>query len=1763
MGLASLSALALVMVACGGSSSSTPAAATNQAPSTPVIVGPTTAITLHPAFYNLSATDPEGDAITFTVTGTGFTGLGNSAILNAAAAGTSTITVVAKDSKGAASSAQTLAVQVAANRAPQFLSQANGQFTGVSNAISWTNFQVTAQDPDTDDVAYSITGTPTFVDNVGTAVTGGAVTIAPTTGLVSFTGAVPAGKTSVTATFTVQAVDKLPGSGTVLGATATQIVTLTYFNGNLPPSITTSSLPNLPTNHYIPFTQGGSGFALQATDPNGDAITWSMTTSPNGNGLVLDATTGNTVNIISGAGFVPLTSTAAPITVNVTATDARGLSTTKVFTISVIADSKPTINSTPYTETVSGVKFFDKSQVKDQITSRARFYPGVIGWIGDWQAQIDSLFAPASAGLYGYVAGEANHAADALANDTAFSVVGDQAVAGWTARTIFRDSEGDSINYIVDARSVYVSAPPFQPVGQPFTLTSSTPAGPADVYPLLKHWMAPLDSEFPTIAATDGTMTWLPVIHWDMVHDSYNAEGVDASDNVGDYLYTLPSVWSFTVMGYEKVWNPITSSYSLLNDAAQAGRIDYSIKVQPNNKPMIGALETIPGSDTEVLGNDPDWNMVVDSTSLVIGGGATLETTEYGRPSIQEPESRRYDVAATFGLQVGTGGFDYGKPNSTPAAWRWLITQAGGDYDTATYPADIQIYDPDMTTVSGHADAIHAAMGTPKVPTVDTTGNIPVMKAGSKEFYNPWIDGFTTNVGTFEVNWGPNRTQYLIARITGTASYSFPVSVRDQYERINNSSLGINPIFGTVRFANARIRQLMDGSESAWANGSDTWDDPATTTVDETRWRGALRSTGNEGDNDVHSGAGARYTFSYLPFPSTRAISETDYRHTGGSAYTAIHLFDGTGPASGTTTSGVFSAASWITLYATEYPAYGFHQGNPLNDEYETFNLPSYAQGHYSAGGAATASWQNYSVSGGNPAADTHRTETGLFADTEYRAQVIPSSSPYLFSIFGDKFRNNFAVWLTTTDRSFAPLSAEMTEYNRTAGNANFADSQGALTAANWQTRWWTPNLEPGSNQVLTSTWYYGKRQGELDYGSATPGRATSPSTASSVTSAASARLRWTYTWPTLISNANLGREAGGANKYELGDVLQIAVPNMATNARWFFTGDGNPQGSPANDPRAAEVQTWGRTGLSGWAQWALNTYNPAAADSVAVNGATSNISNNNDGFIVADTTPFHVVTNSIWVPNESAGTLNVPNRTTFSSGVSYTELNWVGSRGYINRGLTGFLADPALQLQEVDFATATNTADRFSYPGLLSLKTGKDKVWFSWMKQDPDKKNAWGTWAASQMVLGATYSATGGLTTVAALEQSNTALTDTQAQVSFASGNLPGVNNPTNFGVLATYNTAFAIWQRSQWAGLANGVSRPSSTRLVNPTFDYQGSAPAGLSNSIVNFFAIAEPSLSRDGGIRDSAVIYGVRKHADAALGAAGLEPGSLVLAQWWNLQETDDAMLTSATVASGTGAMTDVAAEAFPAVMTGFYNPMVETANAANYATVMEFKVNFVAGVVYPGATTSLYKVPASVSNIFPLTTTPLTDPSCTNTGTVVDMGRPVVTPIRFLAINDYAPDTTATARLLSKIDLVNSNPSDFVGTGVVKLSSGGFNRINSRSNTTLTWQSSVNNQVLPSGYIVELYQLFGDATTTFQPMLLGSFRMGHIGGKEAIQVFHMPAAYTWRHEDNRAYFFRVRTVWMSGIDMEKAPNKMAFPMATADFVSAPFVTFDPAD
>ncbi|MBL0311189.1 MAG: hypothetical protein IPP78_00460 [Holophagaceae bacterium] len=125
LGISALTAFSLVMIGCGGSSSSAPTAS-NAAPGSVTISGANTAVTAHSSIYNLSAVDPEGDAITFSTTTAGATISGSvltfTPTVVAPASAPAIISVIATDSKGAASPAKTASVVVTANVAPHFTS---------------------------------------------------------------------------------------------------------------------------------------------------------------------------------------------------------------------------------------------------------------------------------------------------------------------------------------------------------------------------------------------------------------------------------------------------------------------------------------------------------------------------------------------------------------------------------------------------------------------------------------------------------------------------------------------------------------------------------------------------------------------------------------------------------------------------------------------------------------------------------------------------------------------------------------------------------------------------------------------------------------------------------------------------------------------------------------------------------------------------------------------------------------------------------------------------------------------------------------------------------------------------------------------------------------------------------------------------------------------------------------------------------------------------------------------------------------------------------------------------------------------------------------------------------------------------------------------------------------------------------------------------------------------------------------------------------
>lgn len=1755
VGIASLTALALTMVACGGSSSSTPAVATNVAPTAPIIVGSTSGITLHPATYNLSATDAEGEQITFLVTGATTQTVGPTSgsgsftwTPSATQTGDVTITAVAQDAGTTRnSSPSNLVVHVQANRPAQFLSQATSEKHG-ANAINWTTFQVAAQDPDGDDVRYTVPATGdaswagAFKDNNGNTTTG-SIAIDAKTGTVTFTGTVPTGATSVTATFVVTATDKLVGSAEAdrLGATSTQTVTLTYYNDNHAPVILTSSLPSLPLNHYIPVSKGGSGFAISATDQDtGDnaSLHWTMTSTP-ATGLKLTTATGPDTAIVTDANWHPsMISLTTPVSVTVTVTDQGGLSTTRQLSIPIVADSIPTLNSNVYTETVSGVEAFNTSKVKWDITDsgsikdRRRFHPAPVDWL--------SFYTPSEYSIGHGVTDEADHAADTAATDLAFSNFPGAAYsattwtstllndtlpsAGWNARTVFRDNEGDGVAYSMQGGSVFVSGTYHTTVGQTFTITDVDGAT-SDTTPSLGGFSPIFDTwanrgEYPGIDPTTGTILWRPVLFEDPNDTQHSI------DNAGNYNLALPAVWSFTVQAKEKVWNPTLNAgvggYDAPIDTNQ-GAQNYSVKVQPNNRPFVGALTTIEGSLNET-------NAAVDGlvSNVSIGGGTNVDDANFGRPSIQEPESKRYDTAAV-------SAFPYDTANSNTAKWRWFFAPAGG---TSAHNTDVQMYDPDMTNQQGHQDSVYAdvpALTKVVIGGVDTTP-VPFIAADVAKIYNPWVDAGGT---AFTVEWGPSRTQYLLARMAGFSTVQLPVNVWDQYERQNNSGAEVYPMFGTVRIANARTRYV--------------YDQIAETAKFRTNF---YTGGGNEGDWDTNDDA--TYNFQYLPL--VKAVDNHDESTVGD------NLFNGVMPQSGTDGSGNFFSTSWISLLSTELHDTDIHNTNPLNDETD-FNKSIYAAAVAGSGKSITSDWRTYSMVGGVPTKDPQHTATGVWADHEARAHVIPSNSPYMFALI-----DGTNMWDSGYYGSFPiGFNVETTMFNRRGYPFN------------------------GAGSSAWSTYYGGQRQGEIDYQRAVPGRAVTTSTADYLADNGT-QLRWSYSWPTNIDNGNLGRSAAGnpSNVYELGDVMQIAVPNMGGNARWFFTGNNVVQ----------NVTSWGRRGMSD------------SADTVAVlgTGTTAGIS-----FTAADTTPFHTVTDSIWIDNTTAGILNLPVEDNVAPS-SEARLPFTGSKGY-NAASAG-LGDPVFWAYG---GYNTNDWDKNSNPGLIKLDSTHDRVFFTWMKQDLAVTNAWGTWGFATLTAGSGYTATGGATTMPAFSMADGLLSDTFAQVSFAKGALPGKNQAANAGLgTATETSGLTNWQRSQWANLAPAMGpqvldtniaygtaiRPlAKTRLVNPTFDGAGDNSLLLNGVDYGFYNVDGANIMQgDGQVRDSAVIYGVRDRsaAGANFGLAGIEPGSPVLAQWWNLT-TVKAPVHAAAALSGDDALDastvlthhldNMPVASFPTVTKAFYSPFIADAagdtQVAGFKNVLQLKMNFLVGMNYPNvAPTNVFKMPATIEQAFPIHAGPIVDPTCTTTADhKVDVGRPILGPARLARIMDYKTNYTQDLeRVRTVIDLVNSDPyNETTGAGAISninlpldianhFGTGSYaldtqTSLNMSSTNTLAWQASVNNQVLPSGYVIEMFwwDSINDGAQTVAPTpnLNHTWRVGHIGGQDAIQTLHMPAPveFTDLSRSGGWVFYRIRTVWMQDgagnrIDFEKEPERQGIPYAYTDFVTAP-VLFRPAN
>ncbi|MBK8726915.1 MAG: hypothetical protein IPL96_12950 [Holophagaceae bacterium] len=1228
------------------------------------------------------------------------------------------------------------------------------------------------------------------------------------------------------------------------------------------------------------------------------------------------------------------------------------------------------------------------------------------------------------------------HWSDPLATEAEYLSGGPaSAITGWRASILASDAEGDGIRFAVKSGSVTRFGSPFTDAGAP---------------------------SYPGIDPVTGEITWTP----NRLRGTLPADPGDALTNPAAF-----GNWSFTLVAQElDHGTPIPG---------QAGQATYTIRVLPNDPPVVGAMSSfVPGEAIQA--------------GVSVGGGTN--GTNFGRPALQLPTAS----------EDATPG--------TPALWSW---QVGGPGTPDPAAADFKIADPNTLAGDGHQDALKVDFGRRTLtaggvvtgplldpqagvhfPLADTTGNLPAWDSTlglQNGFYNPWLLG-TGPGGSFTVKWAPVRFQFLLSRYLGPTAYSFPVVAEDQYGYAANRTVVVYPIFGSLRFFNHRLLMRSDTLPDAVAP------------------LGTFVAAGNTATG------GNRYVLSYLPIGVSSAAGNEELLQ-GGAKTFGVGFFgraDGTGaPASGMAISfglPIPTAGAWLTSDGANVGAAGLYPSHGLN---AALNLPASAAGTPGTPAGATATYSQLrggAVAGlaGQPTLQSV-TVSGPYADNEVRVRTIPSSSPYLFSV----------------QNAVKPVGGD------------------GLT---------TPRFLQAADQGRR--WIYGKAQSEVNFLQIGAGRTVAYSRTPASTQDVNvlqasqntyARLRLTFGWPAVVSASAPGYPAqGAANAFQETDALQLAVPNLSGNARAFFTGN-----TPGVVPQGATTSPNNYFGKFGF------TVKPTTFTGT---GAT---------LTAFPHQPIHAVTDALWLPNNADGSA-LPNAyTTPVGGGVLADVPFAGLRGWLapsaTTGLNTLLrgtetnlvntqapfARLALAGNAGNLSTTGDAADANANPALLGSTVLKDRMFFLWMKQAQGgaTPNAYGAFGGTVMQFGTALSSLGGLTTVIESYDMGAGLTNPLAVLSFAA---PGQNNN---GATQSLNSSPSMqgWNRAQFEALRLVMGAPAAAgaaarvRVADPAADDSqgsGACTATRFDTGANTF---------DAMTSNSLVIYGLkdRRAAGGRLGEAGLEPGSPVLAQWWN-----------------TGA-TDLPATGFPGVIQAFSSAWLP----ADFAEVVHVNHNFVGKVQFPGTGggDTVAKVALAAGLVAPKGHALLTE-----AGGV----RPAVTPVRNLQLQDlktnHAPGTVAPG---TRLDIFNGNAGDpatgnpALGQPSYKLLDGNLtadHRLYADSNLQLLFQPAVSDARHPSGYIVSLYQVTaaGAGPFTTQLTLLREIRMGHEGGRGAQQVLNLPSLKSMAPGNNGqslSFALKVRTLWIEGddgaaghsLDLAKQPFAQGFPYAYADLLSGVFV------
>ena len=286
------------------------------------------------AVYTVSATDEDGDSLTFTITGTGSvdfslnptTGVVTLAdALDYESTSVYYLTIRASDSNGGVATTSLNVTVVDQNDSPQFLSTSYTVNIGENLPVGTTVIKVVASDQDpSDSLTYSLSGTNNNHFSIGSS-----------TGVIS----------------TAQELDReninsysLTVSVSDGSVTVSEAISIGVDNGNDPPTFSNSPF-NVSVNENI---NSGNLLTVSATDDDGDAISFSIY----GVGSELFSVHSSS-GVVSLAGALDY-ETVSGYTLTIRTSDANGgVATTSLFVDVVNQNDDPTFLGTPYSSSVS------------------------------------------------------------------------------------------------------------------------------------------------------------------------------------------------------------------------------------------------------------------------------------------------------------------------------------------------------------------------------------------------------------------------------------------------------------------------------------------------------------------------------------------------------------------------------------------------------------------------------------------------------------------------------------------------------------------------------------------------------------------------------------------------------------------------------------------------------------------------------------------------------------------------------------------------------------------------------------------------------------------------------------------------------------------------------------------------------------------------------------------------------------------------------------------------------------------------------------------------------------------------------------------------------------------------------------------------------------------------------------------------------------------------------------------------------------------